>query len=57
MSFKSKKGTTRERELFVDNLLVRIHSIIVMIRGTGLAPWGFEYPVPGRRKASREGSK
>jgi len=29
----------RERELFIDNLLVRIHFIIVMIRWTGLAPW------------------
>jgi hypothetical protein len=27
-----------EREWFIDNLLVRIHSIIVMIRWTGLAP-------------------
>jgi len=32
----------REREFFIDNLLVRIHFIIVMIRWTGLAPWGFE---------------
>jgi len=29
----------REREFFIDNLLVRIHLIIVMIRRTGLAPW------------------
>jgi len=28
-----------EREFFSDNLLVRIHYIIVMIRWTGLAPW------------------
>ena len=27
-----------QRELFIDNLLVRIHFIIVMIRWTGLAP-------------------
>ena len=27
------------REFFIDNLLVRIHIIIVMIRWTGLAPW------------------
>ena len=26
---------------FFDNLLVRIHFIIVMIRWTGLAPWEF----------------
>ena len=31
-----------EREFFINNLLVRIHFIIVIIRWTGLAPWGFE---------------
>ena len=31
----------REREFFIDNLLVRIHVIIVMIRWTGLAPWEY----------------
>ena len=31
----------------LDNLLVRIHCIIEMIRWTGLAPWGFEFPFPG----------
>ena len=36
-----------EREFFVDNLLVRIHFIIVMIRWTGLAPLEFEFPFPG----------
>jgi len=36
-----------EREFFIDNLLVRIHCIIVMIRWTGLAPWEFEFPFPG----------
>ena len=35
-----------EREFFIDNLLVRIHCIIVMIRWTGLAPWEFEFPFP-----------
>jgi len=29
----------RRREFLIDNLLVRIHFIIVMIRWTGLAPW------------------
>ena len=29
----------RERDFFVDNLVVRIHLIIEMIRWTGLAPW------------------
>ena len=36
-----------EREFFIDNLLVRIHFIIVLIRWTGLAPWQFEFPFPG----------
>ena len=34
-------------EFFIDNLLVRAHFIIVVIRCTGLAPWGFQFPVPG----------
>jgi len=44
-----KRGphSQRESEFFIDNLLVRIHFIIVMIRWTGLAPWEFEFPVPG----------
>ena len=33
-----------EKEFFIDNLLVRIHYIIVVIRWTGLAPWEFEAP-------------
>ena len=37
----------REREFFIDNLLVRIHFIIVMIRWTGLVPWEFGFPFPG----------
>ena len=39
--------TCSQREFFNDNLLIRIHFIIVMIRWTGLAPWEFEFPVPG----------
>ena len=35
----------RERDFFIDNLLVRIHFIIVMIGWTGLAPWELEFPV------------
>ena len=42
----------REREVFIDNLLVRIHLIIVMIRWTGLAPWEFEFPFPGSRTST-----
>ena len=37
----------QEKEFVIDNLLVRIHVIIVMIRWTGLAPWEFEFPFPG----------
>ena len=36
-----------EREFFIDNLLVRMHFIIVMIRWTGLAPWELEFSFPG----------
>ena len=36
-----------EREFCIDNLLVRIHFIIEMIRWTGLAPWEFEFLFPG----------
>jgi len=36
-----------ERDFFIDNLLVRLHYIIVMIRWTGLAPWEFEFPFSG----------
>ena len=36
-----------QREFVIDNLLVRIHFIIVMIRWTGLAPWEFEFHFPG----------
>ena len=35
------------RDFFVDNLLVRSHCIIVLIRWTGLAPCKFEFPSPG----------
>ena len=40
-------STPRAREFYIDNLLVRIHCIIAMIRWTGLAPWEFEFPFPG----------
>jgi len=35
---RSSSRCPPEREFFIDNLLVRIHFIIVMIRWTGLAP-------------------
>jgi len=34
-------------EFFIDNLLVRVHFTIVMIRWTGLAPGEVEFPFPG----------
>ena len=40
-------------EFFIDNLLVRIHFIIVMIRWTGPAPWEFESPYVGSPGARR----
>ena len=40
-------GRAVEKEFFVDNLLVRIHSIIVMIRWTGLAPKEIKFPFSG----------
>ena len=36
-----------ERDFFLDNLLVRTHSIIVMMRWTGLALWGVEFSFQG----------
>ena len=48
------RSCQREREFFIDNLLARIHFIIVMIRWTGLAPrvpathiFAFQVPVFG----------
>ena len=53
MAWRKRKPRNRwsmpaaEREVFIDNLLVRIHFIIVMVRRTGLAPWKFEFNFPG----------
>jgi hypothetical protein len=41
-----KEDGTKVRDFSFDNLLVRIHLIIVMIRWTGLAPWEFKFSVP-----------
>ena len=46
-------GRSTESEFFIDNLQVRIHFIIVMIRRTGLAPWEFEFPFPGSLTRAR----
>jgi len=35
---RERKAVRKEREFFIDNLLVRIHFIIKMIWWTGLAP-------------------
>ena len=40
-------GGPAERDFLMDNLLVRIHFIIVIIRWIGLAPWEFEFPFRG----------
>ena len=37
----------REREFFIDNLLVRNHFIIEVVWWTGLAPWECKFPFPG----------
>ena len=37
----------RQREFCIDNLPFRIHFIIVMIKWTRLAPWEFEFLLPG----------
>ena len=47
LPFGSHQAPVSEREVFIVNLLVRIHLIIVMIRWTGLAPWEFKFPFPG----------
>ena len=45
--FGRLRASTREREFFLDNPLVRIYFISEMIWWTGLAPWEFEFPFPG----------
>ena len=45
-----------EREFFIDNLLVRFHFTIVMIRWTGLAPGRFEFSELGLASSERRGS-
>ena len=52
-----KHWFSRDRELFIDNLLVRIHFIIAMVRWTGLAPWEFEFPFPGSHTSTFLGRK
>ena len=40
----TERVTRREREFFIENLLVRIHRCFWW---TGFAPWEFEFPFPG----------
>ena len=47
MGRRGRERGLAEREFFIDNLLDRIHFIIVMVWWTGLAPWEFEFPFPG----------
>ena len=47
VALKGLKWQDVERGFFIDNLLVRIHFIIEMIRWTGLAPWKLEISFPG----------
>ena len=44
---QAKALPPRERDFFIDNLLVRFHLIIVMIGWTGFVPWEFELIFPG----------
>ena len=39
---KISTQNTKEIEFFIGNLLVRVHFIIVIIKGNGLAPWEVE---------------
>ena len=43
---------TMARDTLEDNLQVRIHFVIVMIRWTGLAPWAFEFHFLARRRGA-----
>ena len=45
-------ATRTERWFLIDNLLVRIHLIIMMIWWTGLAPWQFEFPFSGSLRST-----
>ena len=47
--------SSRQRKFCIDNLLVRIHVIIVMIQWTGLAPWELKFPYPGSLTSTFQG--
>ena len=47
----------RERELFIDNILVRIHFIIETIGWTSLAPWELELSSEGSLTSTKKGGQ
>ena len=49
----NRRSLPAGRDFCIDNLLVRVHLIIVMIRWTGLAPW--EHPDASRRPGQLAG--
>ena len=44
---RARPASAKQRELCIDELLVRTHFLNVVIRWTGLAPWEFEFLSPG----------
>ena len=46
-NFVRQRLRSEKREFFIENLVIPIHCIIVMIWWPGLAPWEFEFSVPG----------
>ena len=46
-TFVRIRAGVRQEELIINDLLVRIHFIMVMVRWIGLAPWEFELSFPG----------
>ena len=47
VGFRVISTRKREREFFINNLQVRIHFIIVMMKWTGLTRWEFGFSFPG----------
>jgi len=47
LSVTEVRPLSREREFSIDNLLVRVHCIIEMIKWSVLAPWEFKLSFPG----------
>ena len=45
----------REKEIFIDHLLVRLHFVMKMLLNTGLAPRGSAFPFPGSLTSTLRG--